>query len=712
MSLLPFLLVTGLGTIADAGAARPRSRSPTGVGMVALLAAVIAALLIQPGQSVAFGDGGIATTDYLRLFLVLGALVCLLLAIVGAATGVERDGTAVALGILGDVGARAVDPRRAGRGARRDRRRGVRRAAGARAGRRPGRARRSGTRVLRAAAVAGTMAIAATAWIGRDLSELAAQPVVFGLAYLAFALAVAIRFGAIPFHAWAARLTDAVPETALPLVTASAPAALAIVALAWADASIAPLALDLGSVQLVVLVVAIASIVLASLAAWIQDDLEHVVGYSIVGDAGVVMLAIAALDPAAWAPARTWILAFVVTRSAFAAWAAATRATFGTGRVADLRGWALRSPLLAAVLAVVVLASIGLPALAAARRAARSSTSCSTARSPSSCCSGRSARSSTTGGCFAIGAAGRGAAAGAVAAGRLGHRPDRTCERGWSRTWTDNRLLAATGGAALLARARARRVGRRVRRPEAAAGLPPTHRDERRVVRTRRVAAAGGVGVTGAVGRARAVGRAIRVELAVRRVLPRPVADGLVRAGPDALARIGSRRSLLRGEHPAVDVALVVEQLVVANHSASSATAASGPSDAWTMFWAVSSAKSPRIGAGRRLVRARRAVDRADDGDRVRALEGERDERRRRDEVDEAAEERLLAMGRVVPLGEVAVDLDQLEADDLEAALLVAREDPTGQLALDAVGLDEDEGAFGHGRSPSGGGWSGRAASA
>ena len=60
----------------------------------------------------------------------------------------------------------------------------------------------------------------------RPVSDLAAQPVVFGLAYLAFALAVAIRFGAIPFHAWAARLTDAVPETTLPLVTAWAPARL------------------------------------------------------------------------------------------------------------------------------------------------------------------------------------------------------------------------------------------------------------------------------------------------------------------------------------------------------------------------------------------------------------------------------------------------------------------------------------------------------
>ena len=68
--------------------------------------------------------------------------------------------------------------------------------------------------------------------------------------------------------------------------------------------------------------IAIASIVLAAVAAYVQDDLEHVLGYSIVGDAGVVMLALATLDPEAWAPARTWILVFVVARSAFAAWVA------------------------------------------------------------------------------------------------------------------------------------------------------------------------------------------------------------------------------------------------------------------------------------------------------------------------------------------------------------------------------------------------------
>ena len=188
---------------------------------------------------------------------------------------------------------------------------------------------------------------------------------VFGLAYLAFAMAVAVRFGAIPFHLWAARLTDAAPETALPIITVLAPASLAIVGLAWTDASIAPLLVDLETERMVVLGVAIASIVLAALAALVQDDLEHVVGYSIVGDAGVVLLAMAVLEPAGWAPARTWILVFIVTRSAFAAWAGGIRAVFRTGRIDDLRGWVIRSPILAVAFGLVVAAGVGLPGLMA-----------------------------------------------------------------------------------------------------------------------------------------------------------------------------------------------------------------------------------------------------------------------------------------------------------------------------------------------------------
>ena len=478
MSLLPFALVTSVGAVL-ALLLRRNDRVAVTIAIVSLVGAIVTALAIRPGQSVVIGGAGVATTEYLRLFLVLGASVGLLLAVVGQAVGSHRDAPAITLGVLatsafalslpdarlavlaatagGGFGALVTLVPIGGRG-------------GATVG----------TRVLRATVVAGTMAIAATAWIGRDLTDLAAQPVVFGLAYLAFALAVAVRFGAIPAHGWAARLTDTVPESTLPLVTAWAPAAFAIVALAWTDASIAPLLVDLDSVRLVVLAIAIASIVLASVAAFIQDDIEHVVGYAIIGDAGVVLLAIAALDPAAWAPARTWILAFVVARSAFAAWAAATRATFFTGKVDDLRGWAIRSPALGVILALVVLASVGVPGLAAFD--ARGVIVGLAVDGPLAALVvlGTLSPLAYYGRLILVGVSRPDARADRGSGGRFGWRPavaplDLTDLRGWlARTWSDNVTATATGGAALLAVLALAVSAGAFGGPTAAAGLPPT----------------------------------------------------------------------------------------------------------------------------------------------------------------------------------------------------------------------------------------------
>jgi len=362
MSLVVFVLVAGIFAGLAIGF-RARPRAVTVIGIVGLAATVVAAVLITPGQVVVVEGGGLVTTAYQRLFLVLGSLVGLGLAVTGMAGGSRRDAPAVTLGILaaGGLTLGLVDPRAAVLVATAGGLFGVLVTLLPSAGRAGATV---GIRETRAVIVAGALAIAATAWFGRDLSQLAAQPVVFGLAYLAFAVAVAMRFGAIPFHLWAARLSDVVPEAALPILTALAPATLAIVALAWTDASVAPLLVDIGPARLIVLSIAVASVVLAAVAAFVQDDIEHVLGYSIVGDAGVVMLALATLDPEAWAPARTWILVFVVARSAFAAWAAGIRAGFFTGRVADLRGWARRSPILAIALVVVAFAAIGVPGMA------------------------------------------------------------------------------------------------------------------------------------------------------------------------------------------------------------------------------------------------------------------------------------------------------------------------------------------------------------
>jgi NADH-quinone oxidoreductase subunit N len=361
MSLVPFLAVC-FGAAAAALFVRRYRRLSLAIGLLGLAVATIAALAIVPGDRLTVGPGRLETTEFGRLFLVLGCSTGLVAAVVGLATAWERDLPSALLGGFGALGlALSIgDPLIAL----------VAILAGALVGSlvtlvRPVTPRnvQVASREFRAIAVAGALALFGMAWIARPLGPLAEEPTVFGLAYLAVALAAAIRFGEIPFHRWAARLADSAPEVALPLLLAWAPAAFAVVALAWMDRSIAPLLLPLEVERSVVLAIGILSIVLGAVGAWLQDDLEHVVGYSILQDAGFVMLGLAILDPSAWQPTRTWVLVFVVVKTAFAAWAVAVRTRFGTRRIPDLDGWARRSPGLTVAFALILLATIGLPGL-------------------------------------------------------------------------------------------------------------------------------------------------------------------------------------------------------------------------------------------------------------------------------------------------------------------------------------------------------------
>ena len=363
MSLLPFLAVA-FGAAAAALIVRDYRRLSLAIGLLGLVGATIAALAIVPGDRLAVGPGRLETTEFGRLFLALGCATGLVIAIVGLATAWQRNLPSALLGGFGALGlALSIGDSLIAM---------VAILAGALVGSlvtlvRPITARnvQVASREFRAIAVAGALALVGMAWIARPLGPLAQEPTVFGLAYVAVALAAAIRFGEIPFHRWAARLSDSAPEVALPLLLAWAPAAFAVVALGWMDRSIAPLLLPLDIERAIVLTVGILSIVLGAAAAWLQDDLEHVVGYSIVQDAGFVILGLAILDPSAWQPTRTWILVFVVAKTAFAAWAVALRTRFSTRRIPELNGWARRSPGLAVGLGLIVLATIGLPGLVA-----------------------------------------------------------------------------------------------------------------------------------------------------------------------------------------------------------------------------------------------------------------------------------------------------------------------------------------------------------
>lgn len=538
MSLVGFV-VAAFAFAGVALAFRSHQRTSLLVGMVGLVVVVVSAIAMDPAQSALIGGAGLVTSAYLRLFLVLGSLVGLGLAIISVAAGTRRDAPAVTLATLGaaaltlaltDAPGAVIVATTGGLF-------GVLvtlAPSGGRAG------ATVGIREARAVVVAGTMAIAGTAWIGGDLGQIPAQPVVVGLAYLAVGLAVAIRFGAIPFHLWAAHLADAVPETALPILTVIGPASLAVVALAWTNASVAPLSLDVEAMRAIVLAVAVASIVLAGLAALVQDDIEHVVGYSIVGDAGVVLLALAALDPAASGPAQTWILAFLVTRSAFAAWAAGIRLAFLTGRIGELGGWAIRSPILGIAFALVAVASVGFPGLAAFD--ARTQLVGLALDGPLALIVllGTLSPLFYYGRLLVVGLSRSDRAVPPTASWRPRIvRPDLTAPQTWLRTsWSDNRAFSAALVAAMLGLLALTTAAGAFGGPAtAAAGLPPR---------------------VGAVG-------------------PSVATYSFGASTQRSISRSYSNSSSGR------------------NQSASSVAAASGLSEAWTMFCAVSRAKSPRM---------------------------------------------------------------------------------------------------------------------
>jgi hypothetical protein len=361
MSTMLFIVVAIAGGIA-ALATRRWERAGPSVAVATLAVALVAALLIRPGDTVDIGGQLIGLTAYARLFVVLSAVALLLAVVAGlltawaptlapagllalaastAALSAAQAPTALLLVVAAGVVAllTASD-------AVRDRVLPLVLA-----------------RDLRATVITAAITIASVAWVTQEGSQAAIADPLFGIAYLAMGVAVAIKFGTIPLHRWVGRMADVVPPLAVPVSTVLVPAVLGLIALTWIGDAISPFLVPLEIERGIVVALALLTIILGALAAWIQDDLEHLVGYSIAQDAGFVLLALAVVDESAWVPGRMWIAVLVIAKISLATWAHAVASAYGTRRIEDLRGWGRRSPLLLVALVMVVLATIGLPSV-------------------------------------------------------------------------------------------------------------------------------------------------------------------------------------------------------------------------------------------------------------------------------------------------------------------------------------------------------------
>ncbi len=361
MSLLPFLAAALAGALL-ALALRERRwlGSVVGIGAVAVALVVLAAS--TPGPVLEIGGGALALTGYARVLLGVGLAAGLGVLVVGrlaawdavapAVVLVVAGGLGLALGVAGAVAGLLVAGATAA-------------LAGAVALAQPATPLRVGAlgRELRGAAAATAVGLVAMSLAPEAIGGLAVQPQIAGLAAIAAGVALGHRLGAIPLHARVARLTDAAPPSALPALLALLPAGWAVVFLAWGPATLGPAAPVLGWDGTLLILFGLTTLVLGGVAALLQDDLDRVVAYTIVLDAGVVILGFAALDPTAREAVRAWLVPFVASRAALVGWAIAFRAAFGTSRLSEARGWLRRAPALGAALVGIGVAAVGWPGL-------------------------------------------------------------------------------------------------------------------------------------------------------------------------------------------------------------------------------------------------------------------------------------------------------------------------------------------------------------
>ncbi|SFQ72077.1 NADH-quinone oxidoreductase subunit N [Amycolatopsis arida] len=182
----------------------------------------------------------------------------------------------------------------------------------------------------------------------------APPPAVVG-AVVATAAGLLFKAGAVPGHFW---LPDAVEGTGIGVAAflTTVPKVGAIAALYRLVTDAVPAA---GGVALLLALLAVASMTLGNLAAFGQDDVRRLLGYSTVSQVGYLLIAPAAAGAELARPALLlYLVGYTVTNlGAFAVVAARP----GAHQLSDYSGLFYRDPLLALTLVVCLLGFVGTP---------------------------------------------------------------------------------------------------------------------------------------------------------------------------------------------------------------------------------------------------------------------------------------------------------------------------------------------------------------
>jgi len=183
--------------------------------------------------------------------------------------------------------------------------------------------------------------------------------VVLGLAFIV--VAVAFKFGAVPFHMWLPDVYEGAP-TSVTLFIGTAPkiAYFALILRLLAH-GLAGTAADW---TLMLTPLAVLTLIVGNVVAIVQSNLKRMLAYSTIGHVGFILLGFVAGTPGGYTASLYYMLVYVlVALGAFGVILLASRKGFEADKLDHYKGLYQRDPLLALVMMVLMFSLAGVPPL-------------------------------------------------------------------------------------------------------------------------------------------------------------------------------------------------------------------------------------------------------------------------------------------------------------------------------------------------------------
>lgn len=193
--------------------------------------------------------------------------------------------------------------------------------------------------------------------IATKLTTPASPGVILGLTFIV--VAVAFKFGAVPFHMWLPDVYEGAP-TSVTLFVGTAPK------IAYFALTLRLLAHGLAGTSadwtLMLTPLAVLTLVVGNVVAIVQSNLKRMLAYSTISHVGFIVLGFVAGTPSGYTAALYYMLVYVlVALGAFGVILLAGRKGFEADKLDHYKGLYQRDPLLALVMMVLMFSFAGVP---------------------------------------------------------------------------------------------------------------------------------------------------------------------------------------------------------------------------------------------------------------------------------------------------------------------------------------------------------------